>query len=103
MAQSAVEMRQQKLIKVYDTNLQRKGVIDVYRSLIWTRKYKEAGTVELHAALTPRNLGLLKMGNIVTMKGSVESAFIEGIAADDYSNEITATGRMLSRGWRGAV
>lgn len=98
MAQSAVEMRKQKLIKVYDTNLQRKGAIDVYRSLIWTRKYKEAGTVELHAALTPRNLRLLEMGNIVTMTGSVESAFIESIAADDYSNEITAKGRMLSSG-----
>lgn len=97
-AQSAVEMRQQKQIKVYDTNLMRQGVIDVYRSLIWTRKYKEAGTVELHAALNSRNLQLLQTGHIVTMTGSVESAIIEGIAADDYSNEITATGRMLSSG-----
>ncbi len=98
MIQSAVEMRQKKQIKVYDINLMRQGVIDVYRSLIWTRKYKEAGTVELHAALTERNLKLLKTGYIVTMTGSVESAIIEGVAADDYSNEITATGRMLSSG-----
>lgn len=96
--QSAVEMRQQKQIKVYDINLMRQGVIDVYRSLIWTRKYKEAGTVELHAALNSRNLKLLQTGNILTMTGSVESAIIEGIAADDYSNEITATGHMLSSG-----
>lgn len=96
--QSAAGMRQQKQIKVYDTNLMRQGVIDVYRSLIWTRKYKEAGTVELHAALNSRNLGLLKEGHIVTMSGSVESAFIEGMTANDYSNEITATGRMLSSG-----
>lgn len=94
--QSAAEMRQQKQIKVYDTNLMRQGVIDVYRSLIWTRKYKEAGTVELHAALNSRNLELLQEGRIITMTGSVESAVIEGIATDDYSNEITATGRMLS-------
>lgn len=96
MAESAAMARQQKLVKVYDINLMRKGVIDVYRSLIWTRKYKEAGTVELHAALNSRNLGLLQEGNILTMSGSVESAVIEGMAADDYSNEITATGRMLS-------
>lgn len=94
--QTAVEMRQQKQVKVYDDKMQRKGVIDVYRSLIWTRKYFEAGTVELHAALNSRNLELLKEGNIVAMTGSVEAAFIEGVAADDYSNEITATGRMLS-------
>lgn len=95
---SAVEMRQQKQIKVYDINLMRQGVIDVYRSLIWTRKYKEAGTVEIHAALNSKNLKLLQNGHIVTMTGSVESAVIEGMAADDYSNEITATGHMLSSG-----
>lgn len=95
---TAVGIQQQKLIKVYDFNLQRKGVVDVYRSLIWTRKYKEAGTVELHAPLNSKNLSLLKMGNIMAMTGSVESAIIEGIAKDDYSNEITATGRMLSSG-----
>lgn len=98
MAQTAVEMRQQKLVKVYDINLQRKGAIDVYRSLIWTRKYKEAGTVELHAAFNSKNLKLLQKGNIITMAGSVESAFIEGMAVDDFSNEITVTGHMLSAG-----
>ncbi|WP_289285702.1 siphovirus ReqiPepy6 Gp37-like family protein [Parablautia intestinalis] len=96
--QSAPLIRQQNIVKVYDIDLMRQGVIDVYRSLIWTRKYKEAGTVELHAALNSRNLALLQEGHIVTMTGSVESAIIEGIAADDYSNEITATGHMLSSG-----
>lgn len=96
--QSAQIMKQKKQVKVYDINLMRQGVIDVYRSLIWTRKYKEAGTVELHAALNKRNLNRLKEGNIVTMTGSVESAVIEGVSADDYSNEITATGRMISSG-----
>lgn len=94
--QTAVETRQQKQVKVYNDEMQRQGVIDVYRSLIWTRKYFEAGTVELHAPLNSRNLSLLKDGNIIAMTGSVEAAFIEGIATDDYSNEITATGRMLS-------
>lgn len=97
-ANAAVLMRQEKQVKIYDQALRRKGVIDVYRSLIWTRKYKEAGTVELHAALTEKNLELLQKGNILTMTGSVESAFVEGMAVDDYSNEITATGRMLSSG-----
>lgn len=96
--QTDTEIRQQKQIKVYDINMMRQGVIDVYRSLIWTRKYKESGTVELHAALNSRNLELLKKENIITMTGSVESAVIEGVAADDFSNEITVTGRMLSSG-----
>lgn len=96
--QTVVEMRQQRIVKVYDTDLQRKGVIDVFRSLIWTRKYNEAGTVELHCAFNERNIKLLQKGNILAMKGSVESAFIEGLAVDDTTNEITATGRMLSAG-----
>lgn len=95
---AAEETRQSSMIKVYDTDLQRRGVIDVYRSLIWTRKYREAGTVELHAALNEKNLALLKTGNILAKAGSVESAMIEGIAADDITCEITATGRMLSAG-----
>lgn len=97
------EIRQQAIIKVYNAAMQRQGVIDVYRSLIWTRKYKEAGTVELHAALNSKNLQLLQIGNLLTMTGAVESAVIEGIAADDITCEITATGRMLSAclEWRG--
>lgn len=98
MAQTAREMRQQRIVKVYDMKLQRAGAIDVFRSLIWTRKYREAGTVEFHAALNQKNLALLQRGRILSMTGSVESALIEGIAADDFSNEITATGRMLSAG-----
>lgn len=98
MMQIAENMKQKKQIKIYDLELQRKGVIDVYRSLIWTRKYKEAGTIELHAPLNSRNLPLLQRGNIVAKADSVESAIIEGMAVDDYTNEITATGRMLSSG-----
>lgn len=93
---NGTEAQQQKQVKVYGTDLMRKGVIDVYRSLIWTRKYKEAGTVELHAALTRRNLELLQKENILTMTGTVESAIIEGVSVDDFSNEITVTGHMLS-------
>lgn len=90
--------KQKKAVKVYNKGLWRLGVIDVYRSLIWTRKYFETGTVELHAPLNEKNIGYLKRGNIVTMSGSVESAFIEGVSIDDYSNEITVTGRTLSSG-----
>lgn len=93
---AAEETQQSSMIKVYNMDMQRQGVIDVYRSLIWTRKYMEAGTMELHAALNDKNLQLLKTGNLLTMTGAVESAVIEGITVDDVTCEITATGRMLS-------
>ena len=43
-------------IVAYNRDLQRLGVVDVFRSLIWTRKYFECGTFELHAPLNARNL-----------------------------------------------
>ena len=92
----------------YNRDLQRLGVVDVFRSLIWTRKYYECGTFELHAPLNERNLALLKEGNILSKREyrvkdwkiqkivSKESGIIEGVAIDDMVNEITATGRFLS-------
>lgn len=96
--ENASVQKQNKAVKVYNKDLWRLGVIDVYRSLIWTRKYFETGTVEFHAPLNEKNLRYLQRGNIITMTGTVESAFVEGMAVDDYSNEITATGRTLSSG-----
>ena len=56
--------KENKVIVVsYDQNLNRLGVIDVFRSLIWTRKYYECGTFELHAPLNTRNLQLLAENN----------------------------------------
>ena len=52
----------------YDKNLNRLGVIDVFRSLIWTRKYYECGTFEIHAPLNARNLQLLAENNILSKR-----------------------------------
>ena len=95
-------------IVAYNQDLQRLGVIDVFRSLIWTRKYFECGTFELHAPLTARNLALLAENNIISKREyrikdgqivkytSKESGIVENIAIDDVVNEITASGRFLS-------
>lgn len=92
----------------YDKNLNRLGVIDVFRSLIWTRKYYECGTFEIHAPLNARNLQLLAENNILSKREyrskngqiektqSKESGIVEYIAIDDTVNEITAKGRFLS-------
>lgn len=96
--ENATVQKQKTAVKVYNKGLWRVGVIDVYRSLIWTRKHFETGTVEFHAPLNDRNIKYLKRGNIITMSGTVESAFVEGVSIEDYSNEITVTGRTLSSG-----
>ena len=57
-------------VRVYDSDLDLKGIIENQTSLIWTRKYNEAGEFELHVPITDDNRNLLRVGNIITKKGS---------------------------------
>ena len=55
-------------VRIYGQNLFRKGQIENQISLIWTRKFYEPGTFELHAPITDENLSLLQPGNIIGKK-----------------------------------
>ena len=85
-------------IIMYDSNMQRQGVIENQMSLIWTRKYFESGDFELHAPLTNQNVRLLNKENIVTKKDSIEAGIIENIVyTDSYDQKkIVASGRFMS-------
>lgn len=85
-------------VRIYDRDLYRKGQIENQTSLIWTRKFYEPGTFELHAPITSENLYLLQRGNIIGKKGSGEAGIVEDIEKEesDIKNEITAKGRFLS-------
>ena len=85
-------------VRIYGRNLFRIGQIENQTSLIWTRKFYEPGTFELHAPITNENLYMLKEGNIVGKKGSAEAGIIEDIEKEesDIKNEITVKGRFLS-------
>lgn len=85
-------------VRIYDRDLNFKGVIENHTSLIWTRKYYEPGNFEIHAPITEQNLRLLAKGNIISKRGSSEAGVIEDIENEesDLKNEITAKGRFLS-------
>lgn len=85
-------------VRIYGRDLFRRGQIENQTSLIWTRKFYEPGTFELHAPITDENLYLLQEGNIIGKKGSAEAGIIEDIEKEesDIKNEITAKGRFLS-------
>lgn len=85
-------------IRIYNRNLDRIGQIENQTSLIWTRKFYEPGTFELHAPITEENLFLLQKQNIIGKKGSLEAGVIEDIEKEesDIKNEITVKGRFLS-------
>lgn len=85
-------------VRIYGRDLYRKGQIEDLTSLIWTRKFYEPGTFELHAPITDENLYLLQEGNVIGKKGSAEAGIIEDIEKEesDIKNEITVKGRFLS-------
>lgn len=85
-------------LKIYDRNLNRKGIIENQTSIIWTRKYYEPGNFEIHAPLTKENLALLSKNNIIAKSNSNEAGIIESIENNENSNlnEITVKGRFLT-------
>ena len=85
-------------VRIYDSEMDLKGIIENQTSLIWTRKYNDPGEFELHTPLTEGNRLLLKIGNLVYKKGASEAGTIESVIIEETEtkNEITASGRFLS-------
>lgn len=84
-------------IRVYDKNLIFLGVVEDFKSLIWTRKYYEPGNFELHAAGTDKNIQLLQAGNIITKRGAKEAGIIRAYTDQEGSdtNQIVRKGNFL--------
>ena len=85
-------------VRIYNSDMDLKGIIENQTSLIWTRKYNDPGEFELHAPLTDDNRTLLKIGNLVYKKGADEAGTIESVIMEESEtkNEITASGRFLT-------
>lgn len=90
-------MRDAIEILVYNTGLEKIGVIDYYNSLIWNKKYYEAGKFEIYIEATPATIAMLREDYYVMREDDDAVGIIENIKiAYDDSNEIdmlTVTGR----------
>lgn len=64
-------------IYIFDRDLNFRGILESYFSLIWTRRYSKCGEFELHCGLTPTTLGLLKRGNVIWKNDGTEAGYIE--------------------------
>jgi len=62
---------------IFSRELEFKGILENYNSLIWTRKYNKIGKFELHCALTKESLTLLQRESIIYKKGDTEAGYIE--------------------------
>ena len=85
-------------LRIYDLDLNRIGVVENFNSLIWTRKYFESGTFEMHAPLTESNINLLVNERLIVKDDSVEVGIIESVEYMDLTKnkEIVIKGRFLS-------
>ena len=84
-------------VRVYNRELRFQGVSENQTSVVWTRKYFEAGEFEIHVPITPDNVNLYRLGNIVWLQGAVEAGVIEDLKYEETNliNAITVKGRFL--------
>lgn len=62
---------------IFNKTLEFKGVLDIFFSLRWIRRYYKSGEFELQCALTSENLKLLQREYIIYKLGNREAAYIE--------------------------
>lgn len=82
---------------VYDSGLNEFGVIDEFKSLVWTPRFYEVGSFELRAPMTENNIALLRKNRYLYRPDAEETVFIKSIneTAQDGERLIIASGAFL--------
>lgn len=83
---------------VFNKELNFQGLVDVFDSFIWRRRYSRCGDFELHLPITAENLNLLIKGNIIYKKDDKEAGYIvyRKLTEDTEGREMLAvTGRFM--------
>ncbi|NFI38803.1 hypothetical protein FDA27_07275 [Clostridium botulinum] len=62
---------------IFNRNLELIGILDIFTSLRWIRRYNKTGEFELHCALDSNILELLKRDNVIYKKDDAEAGYIE--------------------------
>lgn len=85
-------------VLVLNTNFESVAIIDAYKSLIWTDRYKAHGDFELYLPITIEVLDDLREDYYLWLKDSEHCMIIEDLAIDSDAEEgnfLTVTGRSL--------
>lgn len=85
-------------IYVYNSELKKIGLIDVYKSKIWTKRYYEAGDFELYIPASTETLQMLQLDNILIREDDDTIMVIEHIEITtdvESGNFITVSGRSI--------
>lgn len=65
---------------VYDSELNELGIIDEFKSLVWTPRFYEVGSFELRAPRTENNIALLRKNRYLYRPDAEETVFIKSIS-----------------------
>jgi len=80
---------------IYSPAIELRGVIDVYSSLRWRRRFFEPGEFELHAPASAENIAMLAENNIIHRVDRKEAGIIEGVtiaaAVPNYTCDTSGT------------
>lgn len=84
-------------LQIYDSELNELGVIDEFKSLIWTPRFYEVGRFELCAPMTENNIALLRKNRYIYRPDAGETVFIKSISetAQDGERLIVVSGAFL--------
>lgn len=86
-------------LSIYDSDLNLVGIVENFSSLIWVRKFFEAGSFELACPAIPENIRLLKKHMLIEKPDSVEVGYISSIDIKSTAESgavITVSGVFLS-------
>lgn len=84
---------------IYDENLVAQGIIDTQNSVMWERRFYEAGYFEIHVQPNDNNNALLSTGRYILRTDARESGVIQYIYKNTDSlgtSDITIIGRFMS-------
>lgn len=84
-------------LQIYDSALNELGIVDEFKSLIWTPRFYEVGSFELQAPMTENNIALLQKHRYIYRPDVEETAFIKSVseATQDGEQLIVVSGAML--------
>lgn len=85
-------------IYVYNPELERVGLIDIYQSLIWTKRYYQAGDFELYVPASSELLETLQKDNMLVREDDDTIMIVEKIEITtdvETGNYIIASGRSI--------
>lgn len=79
---------------IYNSNLQWIGLVEIFSSLRWRRRYFQPGEFELHLRPTTENILLFAEDNIIARRDAQEAGIVESIEIAD--EDLKINGRFLS-------